>query len=297
MLIIKGVIMSNRHNWKIGISIHFDEHFSENIDAVRAAGFDAIDFDLCIYWTKRDKEIQLYKHLEAGLEKVKESGLYFNAVHVSFGPNLDISKLDECERIEVVERVKEIFGSCDPYKPYTYVIHGSYGTITPENRPAKIEQLRRSLRELRTHTDTHIAIENLPRHALGNTADEIISIVDAIGEIDVCVDTNHFLQEKTEDAIRKIGIRIRTTHISDHDYIDEKHWMPGEGKIDWQAVISALEDADYEGVWTYELGLNATKTINRPRPFTYDDFIKNARELFNNEKITVIGTPKSPEEI
>ena len=287
----------NRYNWKIGISVHFDEHFDENVDAVCAAGFDAIDFDLCIYWTNREREIGLYKHLEKGLEKVQKSGLYFNAVHVSFGPNWDISKLDENERIKVVERVKEIFNRCNPYKPYTYVIHGSYGTITPENRPAKIEQLRRSLSELRACTDSHIALETLPRHALGNTADEIISIVDATPGIDVCVDTNHFLQEKTEDAIRKIGRRIRTTHISDHDYIDEKHWMPGEGKIDWQAVIKSLEDTDYDGVWTYELGLNTTKTISRPRPFTYDDFIKNARELFNKEKITVIGTPKSPEKV
>ena len=296
MLIIRGLDM-NRYNWKIGISVHFDEPFDENVDAVCAAGFDAIDFDLCIYWTNREREIELYKHLEKGLEKVQKSGLYFNAVHVSFGPNWDISKLDENERIKVVERVKEIFNRCNPYKPYTYVIHGSYGTITPENRPAKIEQLRRSLSELRACTDSHIALETLPRHALGNTADEIISIVDATPGIDVCVDTNHFLQEKTEDAIRKIGRRIRTTHISDHDYIDEKHWMPGEGKIDWQAVIKSLEDADYDGVWTYELGLNATKTISRPRPFTYDDFIKNARELFNKEKITVIGTPKSPEKV
>lgn len=296
MLIIRGLDM-NRYNWKIGISVHFDEHFDENVDAVCAAGFDAIDFDLCIYWTNREREIGLYKHLEKGLEKVQKSGLYFNAVHVSFGPNWDISKLDENERIKVVERVKEIFNRCNPYKPYTYVIHGSYGTITPENRPAKIEQLRRSLSELRACTDSHIALETLPRHALGNTADEIISIVDATPGIDVCVDTNHFLQEKTEDAIRKIGRRIRTTHISDHDYIDEKHWMPGEGKIDWQAVIKSLEDTDYDGVWTYELGLNTTKTISRPRPFTYDDFIKNARELFNKEKITVIGTPKSPEKV
>lgn len=285
----------NRHNWKIGISLHFDEHFSENVDAVCAAGFDAIDFDLCVYWTNREREIELYKHLEEGLDKVKDSRLYFNAVHVSFGPNWDISKSDENERIKVVKRVKEIFDRCNPYKPYTYVIHGSYGAIDPECRALKIEQLCRSLAELRVHTDAHIALETLPRHALGNTADEIISIVDSLDGIDVCVDVNHFLQEKSEDAIKKIGSRIRTTHISDHDYTDEKHWMPGEGKIDWQAVIRALEEVGYDGVWTYELGLRATKTISRPRAFTYSDFINNARELFNDQKITVIGTPKSEE--
>ena len=282
--------MSNRFDWKIGISIHFDENFCENLDAAKAAGFNSIDFDLCIYWTKRDKEIELYKHLEEGLEKIKESGIYFNAVHISFGPNWDISKLNEIDRAIVVERIKEMISRCDPYRPYTYVIHGSYGPI--ENRPERIEQLKRSLSELRTHTKTHISLEILTAHGLGNTADEIISIVDALDGIDICVDTNHFLQEKTEDAIKKLGGRIRTTHISDHDYSCEKHWMPGEGNIDWQAVISALEEVDYKGSWTYELGLNATKTIDRPRPFSYSDFIKNADELFLGNEITVIGKPK-----
>lgn len=289
--------MSDRNNWRIGISIHFDENFSESVDAVLSAGFDAIDFDLCIYWTKREKEIELYKHIEEGLETIKKNGLYLNAVHISFGPNWDISKLDENERRTVVERVKEILEKCNPYKPYTYVIHGSYGPFDDEVRSQKIRQLQSSLREIRSYTDAHIALETLTGRALGNTADEIISIVDPLEGIDVCVDTNHFLQEKTEDAILKLGKRIRTVHISDHDYIYEKHWMPGEGRINWRAVIEALESVDYKGVWTYELGLNATKTIRRPRPLTYSDFLRNADELFNNKKITVIGTPKSPKEI
>ena len=284
--------MSNRNNWRLGISIHFNEDFSEKIYTAKAAGFESVDFDLCLYWTNREKEIELYKGLESGLDAIRESGMYFNSVHISFGPNWDISRLDADYRHQVLCRIREIFKRCDKYKPYTYVIHGSYGPIDDEAREDRIKALVDSLREIRGYTDTNIALETLTAHGLGNTADEIISIVDSVPGIGICLDTNHFLKEKTEDAISKIGKRILTTHISDHDYIAEKHWLPGEGKINWKAVIEALEEVGYTGSWTYELGLKPTKTIDRPRDFSYADFIQNASELFSGKEITVIGKPK-----
>ena len=52
-----------------------------------------------------------------------------------------------------------------------------------------------------------------------------------------------------------------TTHISDHDYENERHWLPGEGKINWNALIGALEKIGYRGVFNYEVGesLSAVK--------------------------------------
>jgi len=43
-----------------------------------------------------------------------------------------------------------------------------------------------------------------------------------------------------------------TLHLSDYDGIDEKHWMPGEGVIDWQAFMLALQEIDYTGPFNYE---------------------------------------------
>jgi len=104
-------------------------------------------------------------------------------------------------------------------------------------------------------TKTPIAVESLPRTCLFNTAAEGIAIIDAIpAGVGACVDVNHFLQEKSEDAVRALGCRILTTHISDHDYVDERHWLPGEngGKIDWMALLAAFEAVGYQGVFNYE---------------------------------------------
>ena len=66
------------------------------------------------------------------------------------------------------------------------------------------------------------------------------------------MDVNHFLQENAEDGVLALGGRIVTTHISDHDYENERHWMPRAGKINWNALIGALETVGYTGVFNYE---------------------------------------------
>ena len=172
--------MSQRNDWKLGISIHFKDDFTEKLNAAKEAGFESVDFDLCIYWTNREREIELYKDLESGLDAIKESGMYFNAVHISFGPNWNVSTSDEEKRAKILGQIREIFERCDKYGPFTYVIHGSYGQINDSDRKNRIENLKRSLAELRTYTKSNIALETLTAHGLGNTADEIISIVDAI---------------------------------------------------------------------------------------------------------------------
>ena len=278
--------------WRVGISVKLDDDFEDNIKAVEKAGFDSVDFDLCKYWSNREKEIELYKKIEWGLEIIKNSKLFFNGVHISFGPNWDFSELSEEKRKKAVELTKDIFSRCNPCRPFCYILHGSFEPIKDEERLKKIKQLIKSLKELRGATESKICVETLPRTCLGNTSDETVAIVDAVEGIDVCMDVNHLLQEKSEDAVIKLGGRIKTTHISDFDYVNERHWMPGEGKIGWNKLIKAFEEIGYTGVWNYEISLECPNTILRNRDFTYGDFIRNAEELFDGKKITVLGKQK-----
>jgi sugar phosphate isomerase/epimerase len=51
--------------------------------------------------------------------------------------------------------------------------------------------------------------------------------------------------------------RVRTLHVSDYDFIDERHRIPGDGINDWETIMSKLEELDYDGVFMYE--------VSRPR--------------------------------
>ena len=90
------------------------------------------------------------------------------------------------------------------------------------------------------------------------------------------------------DFVHRIGKKIITLHVSDYDFVNERHWLPGEGKNDWQAIYKALQEIEYNGVWLYELGFGSTKKITRERPLTCEDFVRNAREIFEGRKLTVV---------
>jgi sugar phosphate isomerase/epimerase len=104
----------------------------------------------------------------------------------------------------------------------------------------------------------------------------------------VCFDTNHLLGEEAVSFIHRLGTKIVTTHVSDYDFVDERHWLPGEGRLNWVTLIQALRAIDFRGVWMYELGFTAPKTISRPRDLTCADFVRNANEIFALQKPSLI---------
>lgn len=242
------------------INIHREDFF-DVVARAKSEGLEALDFDLCgkVIWTRQDAEG--YRKLEKALEAVKASGLPINGVHIPYGRQWDISDTDENTRTDAVENFKEIAPLIDRYCPRCYVIHGSYEPIPVEDRAARLEALKRSLCEMTEITNTTLAVEILPRTCLFNTSAEAIATLDAVNsdQIKICVDVNHFLQEKSEDGVLALGDRIVTTHISDHDYADERHWLPLEGKIDWMALIAAFEKIGYDGAFNYECGTSVAE--------------------------------------
>jgi sugar phosphate isomerase/epimerase len=118
---------------------------------------------------------------------------------------------------------------------------------------------------------------------------DILSVND---KLRICFDTNHLLKEDAIAFLKRVGEKIVTLHVSDYDYVDECHWLPGEGTTDWGRLYDALCRVGYEGAWLYELGFAAPPSIERERALTCEDFAKNAREIFRGLPLTVLGTPK-----
>ncbi len=240
----------------LGISIGFcGEDFYEKLKEAKDLGYEYIDFDIASSWSRPEKEEKYYRDLEKGIAVVKDAGLKINAVHLSFGKRWDPAEKWSGRRKKNVTGLVEIIRRLDPYGPFLYVLHGSFEPIGKITRERRKKNLLASLKILCAATENTICLEILPRTCLLNTSEEAIEILERASEknLKICLDTNHFLREKTEDAILALGGRIATTHVSDHDYVDERHLLPGEGKIDWNAVLAALEKTGYKGVFNYEL--------------------------------------------
>ena len=97
-------------------------------------------------------------------------------------------------------------------------------------------------------------VENLPRTCLGNTSTELLEIINRIDNTAICFDVNHLLIEPQVTFVKNTKGKIQNTHMSDYDRKNERHWLPGEGVIDWTELLSALVESGYEGLFIYEAG-------------------------------------------
>ena len=176
------------------------------------------------------------------------------------------------------------------------VIHPSGEPIAESDRPVRLECAKKSLKKLADYADTKgviIAVEDLPRTCIGRNSSDILELLSAHDSLRVCFDTNHLLSESIHDFIMKVGSKIITTHVSDFDAVNERHWLPGEGVIDWQALRADLESVGYDGYWLYEVGLvGSTNTVDRERALTRSDFKRNFDEITEGKPITQIGEGK-----
>ena len=82
---------------------------------------------------------------------------------------------------------------------------------------------------------------------------EILRIIDGIDHVGICFDITHLVPEKPVDFVRTAGKKIATVHIADFDGVEQKHWMPGRGTIEWAKVIDELLKAGYSGPFMYEV--------------------------------------------
>lgn len=225
----------------------------------------------------------------------EESGVVLWSLHLPFSPftEIDISNAALCKA--TIEHYRQLIEKAAEAGIKRFIVHPSGEPIADEDRPERMKCAKESLAilaEIAQKNNAVIAVEDLPRTCLGKNSDEVAELISVHPELRVCFDTNHLLGEDPVDFIHKIGKRIITTHVSDYDFINERHWLPGEGKLDWQAVLTALNEIGYDGVWLYEIGFACPKTILRSRALNCGDFARNAEELFKKKKLTVFAAHK-----
>ena len=243
---------------KLSASVSYcDDDFEQKIYAAKRLKFDCLDFDLCKHWENPALQAELYPVIENRLETLVLSGVKLNGIHISFGEMWDVSVTDESERKANIKRVKEIMARTREFAPFCYIFHGSFETITAENRRSRLAEMRNSVLELADSGGAVFCLENLPRNNLLNTAEETLENIKYLNEknenVRLCADVNHFVGCKSEYAVALLIDYIATMHISDYDYVDEKHWLPGQGNIDWEKLIGVLKEADYRGAFNYEV--------------------------------------------
>jgi sugar phosphate isomerase/epimerase len=100
-----------------------------------------------------------------------------------------------------------------------------------------------------------IALETMGAKSLAGPPQEMLQILDALrgGPVGVCFDSGHVnLGYNPAQYARAIAGHVITTHLHDNFGDKDAHDLPGNGNIDWPALLRALREGPYDGVWMCE---------------------------------------------
>lgn len=169
----------------------------------------------------------------------------------------DLLHEDRYVRLGTVEYVKDVITmAADLGGEIVAVVPSTVGKVTPMGSAS--EEWRwavESLKVCQAHAESRgvrIALEPLNRFETYflNRCDQALALADDVGgDCGVCLDAFHMNIEEEDwaEAIRAAGPRLRDFHIADNNRMP-----PGQGSLDWPAIVGELESVGYAGCLTVE---------------------------------------------
>lgn len=267
--------------YRVGTSIHSNIN-ETTFDSIAKSGLSTVE----INGTGYD-----FKAMKLSADRC---GIELNSRHLPYMPleERDLSIADNDLRQRIVTDFSELIKEAADVGIAKFIIHPSTPvteSLPREERKKYAMDTLYKLAEIAYKEGAVIAVEDMILSCLGNSADELAELISVNDKLCICFDVNHLFNDSHIDFIQKLGSKIVQTHISDYDFIQERHWLPGEGSIDWQALYLALQAVDYKGVWNYEVSMRGgIKMTDRGRELIWSDLYENAQEIFSGKQPHVI---------
>ena len=236
-------------------------------DSIRAcvkAGYRVLDMNFASYsrgtlpmtqpdwedWVKRQKEV------------ADELNVEWNQGHAHFY-RWETAGEDEREWHEELIRRSIIGAGIMGVK--WLVIHP--GTVSDDIWYSHEKSLEANLKayrrygELASKHNVGIAIENMiesrPGRRYASSTEELLELYEELDDpiFGICWDTGHAHMAGINQpaALRNIGKRLKALHIADNRGERDDHVAPYFGTIEWEPIMKALEEIEYEGDFTFEI--------------------------------------------
>ncbi len=239
------------------IRVHDTFGMKETFDVFAKAGIEGIDFnnDVAEYCTTEHDE-QFYRELG---EYAKSRGVAICQAHAPF-PSSYVEEDKSAKRFE--EIVQGIKNAAYLGAPMIVVHPCTHLDFAVEGNPEILFEYNldfyKKLIPVARECGIKIAIENIGRVSITSTPERLNKLFDTLNDpvFTVCFDVGHCLLQGVDpaEAIRAIGPRLvdGCTHVHDNNGDRDTHTLPYYGKVEWESVMKALADIDYQGDLNYE---------------------------------------------
>lgn len=252
-------------NWPIGLSTGCFHHtpIVDCLETIRSSGFSMVEvvFSPSHLNYKNPAAVR-----EASL-RLDGLGMEAYSFHAPFAGDIDISSLDQTMREFALDEILRAVEAASVLGVHYFVIHPG-----PENAdiPSREERMLRienvvSVLDLvaKRCADAGIrcVLENKLPHLLFGNSSDILWILGGLEstEVGACLDTGHaFLAGELFPLIHKLAPHLRMLHAHDNKGHRDDHLPPGDGRIDWGALMRELVRVDFQGAMILELGGSGT---------------------------------------
>ena len=251
-------MIPNTAPFSLGVSLTCLDREQE-LDTMDLLGESSVKFVELWEPTFRNDEV-FVQEARRILDKV---GVKPRTVHANFGGSLDISSPDSAIRSAGIHSIGLALDLAVRMSASMIIVHPSSEPIGDDIRDARIENAKRSIETITDmvgQAGCRVAIELLPRTCLGRSAEELLTLIESVNPetAGICLDTNHLMEDfaSLPEVVHTLGPRLFALHCSDYDGIDEKHWPPLRGVIDWSAFLAALRTTGFSGPLHFEATLD-----------------------------------------
>jgi len=195
-------------------------------------------------------------------------GLMARSVHTPV-VGWDIAASDDDRRKAAIEATVACFGQSAEVGAKMVVCHPN-GKADPFTRETFEASWARTLDSLAVLTErahqagVKIALENLPAYGQprpGMTIGEVLAMIEGLGQgVGICLDVGHSNANglyAPAELLQAQG-KLLELHLQDNDGRGEdQHLIPGQGTINWDGLLTALDDIDFQGARTIEITYRA----------------------------------------
>jgi Sugar phosphate isomerases/epimerases len=232
--------------------------FEERIKIIAGAGFD----EAMISWEDEFEPWPLKK--EEFPEIVRKNGLGITNIHAPF---IGYSDIWTASRTEIKPKLTEFIGfikDCQDFEIPAMVMHtNDLDEFTPD-----LDKGLAFFSELADAAEKYgvdLAVENVSRQHL---LDFLLEQINA-PRFGMCYDSSHdFLEEQNRGRIlKKHKHRIKALHLSDNDFKEDRHWIPGEGSIPLDEVLAEILTVPTINTISYEVIANEVWREKEPLDF------------------------------
>jgi sugar phosphate isomerase/epimerase len=172
---------------------------------------------------------------------------------------------DEAARLASMEAAASSFAAAAEVGAEIIICHpnSSSQSFTAEDydvcRARSVESLS-TLAGRAAKAGLKMAVENMPARELprpGVRVAELLDMIAPLGDgVGICLDTGHSNASGLDapDEARRAGRKLLCVHIQDNDGKGEdQHLIPGEGTIDWDALVAVLDASSPGCARTFEI--------------------------------------------